>query len=107
MQEPVAKTPRPLEDPIGQPAVLVAQLGFGAGEKRLTDDEGTGTAGQLAVCRIDVGEADASRNRESGGRVGSERLPHEVGAYRDGGLGYTEVVTLAVTVALHDDAMKA
>src|SRR6266851_171699 len=107
MQEPVAKTPRPLEDPIGQPAMLVARLGFGAGEKRLTDDEGTGTAGQLAVGRIDVGEADATRNRESGGRVGSERLPHEVGPDWEGGLRSTEAVSLAVIEADPDDGEKA
>src|SRR6266536_3620154 len=103
MQEPVAKTPRPLEDPIGQAAMLVAPLGFRAGEKRLTDDEGTRAAGQLAVGRIDVGEADAPRNRESGCRVGSERLPHEVGPDRESGLGSTEAVSLAIIEADPDD----
>src|SRR6266508_1383136 len=99
MQEPVAKTPRPFEDPIGQPAMLVAPLGFRAGEKRLADDEGTGTAGQLAVGRIDVGEADATRNLERGGGIGSERLLHEVGPDREGGLSSTDSVGLALPQA--------
>ena len=106
MQEPVAKTPRPLEKSIGQSAMLVAPLRFRAGEKRLTGNEGTRAAGQLAVGRIDVSEADAIGNRESGSRVGSECLPHEVCSYREGGLGSAEAVRLTVVEADPHDGRR-
>src|SRR5438093_9202970 len=107
MPEPVAQAPRPLENPVRQPAMLVAPLGLRAGKKGLTNDEGTRAAGQLAVGRIDLGETDATGNRKIGGGVGSERLLHEVCPDGEGGLGSTETVGLPVIEADPDNGEEA